>query len=176
MNISSRVLLIIMFFSMEGYMSEVFYKKVTIDEIIKQSSVIIEVSSCKPFSSEKIIPIHPDQKKYPPYHQITFHYQITTVLYDENQLLSKGQKIDVDPSNASDNFESHRMYYLENYSESPIVSAYRPQNRKSSDPEGRIILFLQKSGKDNLFRFTFESSFEDITMKDEIIRLIQKIK
>lgn len=158
-------------------MSQVHYREVTIEEVVKNSGVIVVVKAAKPFFTEKIFPIHEDQKKYPPYHQITHHYKIVKILSDKRGVLKTGQVINVDQTTASNDFESHRMYYLEGFSESPIVYAYRREGRVSNNlEEGNHILFLNGPTPENLFRFTNEFSFDDEDMEDQIMRLIRKSK
>jgi len=161
----------------EAYLSQVHYREVTIEEIVKNSGVIVVATAAKPFTTEKIFPIHEDQKKYPPYHQITQHYKIIKILIDKSSTLKTGRKINVDPTFPPNDFESHRMYYLERYSESPIVYAYRREGRVSNNlEEGNHILFLNGSMADNLFIFTNEDSYEDENMEHQIKKLIKEIK
>jgi hypothetical protein len=69
------------------------------------------------------------------------------------------------------------MYYLERYSESPIVYAYRREGRAANNLEdGKHILLLNSPISENLFRFTNDFSYEDENMEDQIMQLIRKIK
>lgn len=158
-------------------MSQIHYSDVSVEEIVKNSGVIIIATAAKPFLTEKIIPIHEDHKKYPPYHQITQHYKIIRILSDKSGTLKTGQEIRVDPSTVSNDFESHRSYYLDGYSESPIVYAYKRDGRVSNKlDEGNHILFLNGPSSENTFRFTNDFSYEDESMKEQIIKLINEIK
>jgi hypothetical protein len=169
--------IVMMLFPTEAYLSQIHYREVSIEDIVKYSGEIVIATPAKPFSTEKIIPIHEDQKKYPPYHQITQHYKIIGILSDKSGTLKNGQEINVDPTTASNDFESHKMYYLTGFSESPIVYAYRREGRVSNNlEEGNHILFLNGPTSENLFRFTNDFSYEDETMKDQIIKLIKEIK
>jgi hypothetical protein len=176
-KIQSAFLILLFLLSTEAYLSQVHYREVTIEDIIKYSGVIVFATAAKPFTTEKIIPIHEDQKKYPPYHQITHHYKIIKILYDKSGVLKTSTVIKVDPATASNDFGSHRMYYLEGLSESPIVYAYRREGRVSNNLEiGNHILFLNGPTPENFFKFTNEFSYEDENIEDQIMRLINKIK
>jgi hypothetical protein len=176
-KIQITFLMLLFLLPAEAYLSQIHYREEPIEEIVKNSGVIVVATAAKSFTTEKIIPIHEDQKKYPPYHQITHHYKIIKILSDKSGVLKTGQVINVDPTSASNDFESHRRYYLERYSESPIVYAYRREGRVSNNLEnGNHILFLYGPSSDNLFRFTNEFSYEDENMEDQIIKLLNEIK
>jgi hypothetical protein len=170
------IIIIICLFTMEAYMSELYYENVTIEEVIKNSGLVAEVKGASPFSTEKLIPIHPDQKKYPPYHQIIHHYEVIRILFDATKHLKSGCVINVDPSTVCNDLGSYKLEYLENMTESPIVPAYHPETRVSDNAENHYILFLNRTTEKNLFTFTVENSYEDKNMREKIVKMIHQIK
>jgi hypothetical protein len=81
----------------EGFMCEVYYGKMTLDDLIHYAEIIIEAESSKPLVTERIIPIDPDTEQYPHYDQQYHHYHVLTVLNDDNKREKKGQEILIDP-------------------------------------------------------------------------------
>jgi hypothetical protein len=161
---------------MEAFMSRIFYDKVSLEEVINWSEIIVCVKKNDPFFTDEVIPIHHDTKKYPPYHKMTFQYRITEILYDGRNLLSIGQIINVEKSDEGYSFENHKRYYLEGFSESPIIRTYFSEEKIDEDRDCEFILFLNYLEKPNRYRFTLEGSNEGVKVKPRIIKNIGEKK
>lgn len=159
----------------DGIMSRFFYDSVTHERLIEYSELIAEAESCDPGVAQKIIPMPENAAMYPSYHQQFHYYRVLTIINDINAHIIIKQKISGDLSKVCTDFDSFRMYNHERIVQSPIVNTHYPENSNFSAPAGKTISFMPEYEDSNNFNFTDAFSLEDRSMKNEIVKLIQKI-
>lgn len=157
--------------SKEAFMSKVYYEKITLEEMVKQSNAIFIVEKATPFLSIEDIKIHENVEKYPPFKKTTYHYRVIEVLFGNKDLCKKKIRV-MSPDNERA-LRLHKDYYLKGISKSPIYQSY--SSRFDLVKDKKVILFLNHVKKDE-YKLTVLSAVESIQMKTKITELIRTLK
>lgn len=152
-------------------MSREHEDRITLEEMIRQSTDIFIVEQGKPFPLIKDIKIHANTKKYPPFKDMTYHYRVIEVLSGKKEL--RGRRIKVIPAYRDMAFEAHKEYYLNGLSLSPKYQSYTPEFNLIK--EKKVILFLFHLGTDQ-YKLVVRNAFESVKNQKKVRGLIDKIK
>ncbi|MBI4056013.1 MAG: hypothetical protein HY399_00490 [Elusimicrobia bacterium] len=161
----------------EAWMSQVFYQKISLEDVMDWSRVVV-IAKLKKTETEKIKISSSDletKKKAPPFLKRIFYFERVEVLYSRPEV-ALGKILAVLSANYEGELESHRRYYLENISESPIYFAYKPSEsaERALEKKQPVLLFLRNEGQ--TFQFIVEDSYESLDKKDQILKMIEKKK
>src|SRR5690349_7829241 len=89
--LSSLLLGILLGWSIEAKVSQIAYRNIDLEQLLRHSAVVLVVSKAKPDSSTEEIPID-DTGKHPAYRRYKIHFRVLEVLHNNTDL-----KIDIGP-------------------------------------------------------------------------------
>jgi hypothetical protein len=167
---------LVFFLPKEGHLTQVGIQYVSLEDVIQRSDAVVEVAKADSFITQEEIKIHRNVKKYPPYIKSLYHYRVTGNLYKEDTSLSIGKVIAVEDANFESDLRLHKLYYLEGIGKSPIHDRYRPGVDVYDVKKEKLILFLRKTEKNGLFKYTVDFAYEGYSHKRGIVRMIGELK
>ena len=146
-------------------MSIIKHLEVTLNTLISESNLIVEVSYIEPFEEEVPIPDHSSAK---PFLKQGLVFQVKNILKN-TEGYTVGSVIRVPYANWRRSFSQHKEFHANGPSKSFTVKNYNTSVPSMKDAE---ILFLHAFS--TTYHLTAEQAFEWATMKKEIEDLITK--
>jgi hypothetical protein len=162
------VVLMLVGLAKEAQTSRIHYEEVALPELVRSSTHILVVKEGVPASRRATTPIHPNQKKFPPYVRSVYRYRVVETLKGSGHELV-GKTIEVWPADDEHGLRLHKSYYLRHLSISPIERIYRPQKTEDGDRDPCIV-FLVEMGKS--YAFTVQGAVENMANRKEILALV----
>ncbi len=154
-------------------MSQMVLDYISLEQLVKDSSLILVVERCTPETTVLPIKIGEDEEKYPPYHKISYHFSVIEILYAGGRTVVDGNRLEVLEANWHFLLNLHKGYYLDGMRRSPLISSY--DSPATTLENARIIVFLRQNAEKEL-EFTVANSIESILKRDEVLRLIKELK
>lgn len=171
-NKKALLLFLLFMIPSKGFMSQVFYQKKNLQDIIFEADFIITVKKSNPEKIIEKISIHSDEKKYPPYSRTILYYDKMEVLWEKEKTQETKGKIKVLHAKDDFYFSLHKEYYLQGLSVSFRENIYES---KLDSKTQKFILFLKKNTQGN-WEFVCQGSIESIEKKEEVLKLIHSLK
>jgi hypothetical protein len=152
-----------------------------LEKLIKQSNVIVIVEKVGSGYITESVPIE-SEKKCPPFISATYKFKVLELLYYDEHLsgakgtltkvLGKGQGIDVKPAYYYEDLKLHKRLCLEGINKSPVYEKYN--GKFDFNSSNRAIVFLMASPQG--YVFTVFNSYEDVSKKDAVLKIIKDVK
>jgi hypothetical protein len=149
--------------------SRIHYRDVALPDLVRDSQHIFVVRKGVPERRQLTKPIHPDQKKYPPFVTWISRYQVVAVLKG-GPSKRIGKTIEVWPGDYEESLHLHQAYYLRGLSISPIKPIYRSAEADLASSD-RLIVFL-RDGSQGL-AFTVSDAVESAAKRNQVLALIR---
>jgi hypothetical protein len=166
-----------LFLAQGGHVTQTFFEEVPLNDLVRRANVIVVVKKRTPFVTHETLPVLPPRgqeikREIPPFTKTTYHFTVLDVLKSD-QPIPEGPPLGVSPANEEENFDLHKMYYIDNIGKSPIYDRYSPSAGFDFEKADTLILFLY-TGDHQSFRFAVEGAREAPSKRKEIEDLIKK--
>ncbi|MBU1165816.1 hypothetical protein KKF81_02625 [Candidatus Micrarchaeota archaeon] len=143
-------------------MSRIYYKEISLFDMIKESTYILIVKRKFPSESEQSTKL----VNGPATDTISYYFKIIKELYNKPKD-KLPDVIAVFPAYQTLHKLLATHYYQTGEIESPVLYSYSPKTNRIS---GEMIIFLAGS-----YEFVVENAHESILKKDDVIRIIKKV-
>lgn len=163
-------------------MSQIHYEKITLEELIRNSSFIVLVRPANPAYTIRKVKIDAKllkelgvqtklKNKIPDFERRIYRYEILEV-YKGN---INEKEIQTLPANYENSLELHALYYGIGLSKSPIYPHYESSISEETEQSNKnFILFLNSTGKTGEYESSVSGGAESENKKEEILELIRK--
>ncbi|MDH5656183.1 MAG: hypothetical protein OEZ34_09760 [Spirochaetia bacterium] len=151
----------------------------SMEELVKQSEIILHVKKRKKYTSRRSIPIDPkNPSKYPPFIKEFKNYDVIDVIYSKETEIEKSISVGF---YMNFRLNIQRKYYLEDRGTSYTYPLYKsPEESKRIERQNEFIIFIQRrKGRDSVdekYRFEAVNAVEDIKYKNKILEILKNNK
>ena len=152
-------------------MSQIHHATCTLEDMIRQSDLIVVVNKTQPFRRirNKRISLLPWKKPFP----TIFHcYQVEEILFQKStsNLIQPATHIAVRMAHFHQKLVVHKKYYNSGLRKSPIYSQYDGE----MDPADadRMIIFCRREATDGILQYVIENAFEAEGNRREIEKIV----
>jgi len=128
-------------------MTEVFYRGMTLEDVVQSAERILLVKRVEPYINYEKVPIHEDSEKYPPFTRIRYRFHVTGKLREPSGDSLVGKTVLVLPWTDGTDFGGHKSYYLDGIGESPIIDRYETKANLEKDPEFILFISIIENGE-----------------------------
>lgn len=148
----------------------------SMEELVKQSEIILHVKKRKNYTSRKSIFIDPkNPSKYPPFIKEFKNYDVIDVIDSKESEIEKSISVGY-YMNFKLNIQ--RKYYLEDRGTSYTYPLYKsPEERKRIERQNEFIIFIhRRRGRDSVdekYRFEAVNAVEELKYKNKIKELLK---
>lgn len=122
--------------------SQVFEESVSLEEVVRQSPVIVRVEPSGAAARVVVVPFVGPSGPVPDFQAHLDRLRVVEVLRAPPGLLKVGQDVEVGASDVEESLYLHERYYVEGISKSPIYPRYE-QGLRPDAAQGRHIRFLR---------------------------------
>ncbi|MDP2934119.1 MAG: hypothetical protein Q8N81_08430, partial [bacterium] len=121
-------------------MSMVHFQEVTLLDVVGQARYVLLVKKAEPFIEYEDVSIGEDLIKYPLFKKTKYNFIVIGRLDKASSGPKIGEKIVAVDAGTYRELETHKIYYLENRSKSPLIDKY--ESTANFEKEKELILFI----------------------------------